>query len=80
MDFTSKLMELKNKVEIAKAEYERAKGRLEASDKAMRDAGFDTVDQLSATITECELKLKDLKTKLESDIALFVEKYGDILK
>ena len=80
MDFTSELMNLKAKVENAKAEYERAKGRMEASDKAMRDAGFETVDQLSAAIMDFETKLKDLKGKLEADIALFKEKYGALLK
>ena len=57
MDFTAKLFELKRNVEEAKAKYERAKGRLEASDKEMRDAGFETVDQLSAAIMDYELSL-----------------------
>jgi hypothetical protein len=80
MDFTAKLLELKRSVDEAKAKYERAKGRLEASDKEMRDAGFETVDQLSAAIMDHELRLKDLKDKLEKDLALFEEKYGALLK
>lgn len=80
MDFTAKLLELKRNVEEAKAKYERAKGRLEASDKEMRDAGFETVDKLSGAIMDYELRLKDLKDKLEKDLALFEEKYGALLK
>ena len=80
MDTITKLTVLKNKVEEAKANYERAKGRMEASDKALLDAGFETVADLEKAIAELSEHIAQEQEALENGIADFAEKYGDILK
>jgi UDP-N-acetylmuramate-alanine ligase len=80
MEIIAKLNELKHKVELAKGNYERAKGRMEAADKALADAGFESVIGLENTIKDYDAKLKDLYTKLEQDTEAFIAKYGDLLK
>lgn len=80
MDTITKLTVLKNKVEEAKANYERAKGRMEASDKALLDAGFETVADLEKAIAELSEQIAQEQEALEKGIADFTEKYGELLK
>ena len=80
MDTITKLTVLKNKVEEAKANYERAKGRMEASDKALADAGFETVTELEKAITKLSDYIKQEQEALEKGIVDFTEKYGELLK
>lgn len=80
MEIIAKLNELKHKVELAKGNYERAKGRMEAADKALADAGFESVIGLENTLKDYDAKLKDLYVKLEQDTEAFIAKYGDLLK
>ena len=80
MDTITKLTVLKNKVEEAKANYERAKGRMEASDKALLDTGFETVADLEKAITELSEQVKQEQEELDKGIADFTEKYGELLK
>lgn len=80
MDTITKLTVLKNKVEEAKANYERAKGRMEASDKALLDAGFETVADLEKAITELSEQITQEQEELDKGIIAFTEKYGELLK
>lgn len=80
MDTITKLTVLKNKVEEAKANYERAKGRMEASDKALLDAGFETVADLEKAIAELSEQVKQEQEELDKGIVAFTEKYGELLK
>jgi predicted nucleic acid-binding Zn-ribbon protein len=80
MDTITKLTVLKNKVEEAKANYERAKGRMEASDKALLDAGFENVAELEKSIAELSEQIAQEQEALEKGIADFAEKYGELLK
>ena len=80
MDTITKLTVLKNKVEEAKANYERAKGRMEASDKALLDAGFETVADLEKAIAELSEQIKHEQEELDKGIIAFTEKYGELLK
>jgi hypothetical protein len=80
MDTITKLTVLKNKVEEAKSNYERAKGRMEASDKALLDAGFENVADLEKAITELTDQIRQEQEALEKGIADFTEKYGELLK
>ena len=80
MDTITKLTVLKNKVEEAKANYERAKGRMEASDKALLDAGFETVADLEKAIAELSEQVKQEQEELDKGIIAFTEKYGELLK
>ena len=80
MDTITKLTVLKNKVEEAKANYERAKGRMEASDKALLDAGFETVVDLEKAIAELSEQVKQEQEELDKGIIAFTEKYGELLK
>ena len=80
MDTITKLTVLKNKVEEARANYERAKGRMEASDKALLDAGFESVDALAKAIFELTDHIRQEQEALEKGIADFTEKYGELLK
>ncbi len=80
MDTITKLTVLKNKVEEAKANYERAKGRMEASDKALLDAGFETVADLEKAIIELSEQITQEQEELDKGIIAFTEKYGELLK
>ena len=80
MDTITKLTVLKNKVEEAKANYERAKGRMEASDKALLDAGFEAVADLEKAIAELSEQVKQEQEELDKGIIAFTEKYGELLK
>ena len=80
MDTITKLTVLKNKIEEAKANYERAKGRMEASDKALLDAGFETVADLEKTISELTDQIRQEQEELDKGIIAFTEKYGELLK
>lgn len=80
MDTITKLTVLKNKVEEAKANYERAKGRMEASDKALLDAGFETVADLEKAIAELSEHITQEQEELDKGIIAFTEKYGELLK
>lgn len=80
MDTITKLTVLKSKVEEAKANYERAKGRMEASDKALLDAGFESVAALERAIAELTEHIRHDQELLEKGIADFTEKYGELLK
>ena len=80
MDTITKLTVLKNKVEEAKSNYERAKGRMEASDKALLDAGFETVTDLEKAITELTDQIRQEQEELDKGIIAFTEKYGELLK
>lgn len=80
MDTITKLTVLKNKVEEAKSNYERAKGRMEASDKALLDAGFETVADLEKAIAELSEQVKQEQEELDKGIIAFTEKYGELLK
>lgn len=80
MDTITKLTVLKNKVDEAKSNYERAKGRMEASDKALLDAGFETVADLEKAIAELSEQIKQEQEELDKGIIAFTEKYGELLK
>ena len=80
MDTITKLTVLKNKVEEAKANYERAKGRMEASDKELLDAGFETVADLEKAIAELSEQIRQEQEELDKGIIAFTEKYGELLK
>ena len=80
MDTITKLTVLKSKVEEAKANYERAKGRMEASDKALFDAGFETVADLEKAIAEVSEQVRQEQEELDKGIIAFTEKYGELLK
>lgn len=80
MDTIIKLTVLKNKVEEAKANYERAKGRMEASDKALLDAGFETVADLERAIADLTDQIRQEQEELDKGIIEFTEKYGELLK
>ena len=80
MDTITKLTVLKNKVEEAKANYERAKGRMEASDKALLDAGFETVADLERAIADLTDQIRQEQEELDKGIIAFTEKYGELLK
>ena len=80
MDTITKLTVLKNKVEEAKSNYERAKGRMEASDKALLDAGFETVADLEKAIAKLSEQVKQEQEELDKGIIAFTEKYGELLK
>ena len=80
MDTITKLTVLKNKVEEAKSNYERAKGRMEASDKALLDAGFETVADLEKAIAELTDQIRQEQEELDKGIIAFTEKYGELLK
>ena len=80
MDTITKLTVLKNKVEEAKSKYERAKGRMEASDKALLDAGFETVADLEKAITALTDQINQEQDELDKGIIAFNEKYGELLK
>lgn len=80
MDTITKLTVLKNKVDEAKSNYERAKGRMEASDKALLDAGFETVADLEKAIAELSEQITQEQEELDKGIIAFTEKYGELLK
>ena len=80
MDTITKLTVLKNKVEEAKSNYERAKGRMEASDKALLDAGFETVADLERAIADLTDQIRQEQEELDKGIIAFTEKYGELLK
>ena len=79
MDIISELKLLKGKVEEAKANYERAKGRMEASDRELLEAGFESVESLDKAIAGLSEQLIEEQDALEKGIIAFTEKYKDLL-
>ena len=79
MDIISELKLLKGKVEEAKANYERAKGRMEASDRELLEAGFENVESLDKAIAGLSEQLIEEQDALEKVIIAFTEKYKDLL-
>jgi hypothetical protein len=80
MDIISKLNTIKNKLEEAKANHERAKGRMDAANKELNDAGFDTIVDLEAALELEGKKLRELEEELAERTDAFCSKYGSLLK
>ena len=80
MSIGDDIIAIKNAVDNARANRDRAQGRLDLLEKQMKDMGFNSVDELKEEIVKLK---KEYDTKLESLTYMvneFKQKYGDMLK
>lgn len=76
----NELNQLKQRVETAKSNYDKAVGKLEAVKEQRVKAGYATLEDLKAELERLQKSHTDLKLKLESSVSEFKEKYKDLLK
>lgn len=80
MSIGDDIIAIKNAVDNARANRDRAQGRLDLLEKQMKDMGFNSVDELKEEIVKLK---KEYDTKLDSLTDMvneFKQKYGDMLK
>ena len=80
MSIGDDIIAIKNAVDNARANRDRAQGKLDLLEKQMKDMGFNSVDELKEEIVKLK---KEYDTKLESLTDMvneFKQKYGDMLK
>lgn len=80
MGMSDDIIAIKNAVDTARANRDRAQGRLDILEKQMKDMGFNSIDELKEEIVKLK---KEYDTKLEtltSTVNEFKQKYGDMLK
>ena len=80
MSMSEDIIAIKNAVDTARANRDRAQGRLDMLEKQMKDMGFNSVDELKDELVKLK---KEYDTKLEMLTTMvneFKQKYGDMLK
>lgn len=80
MSIGDDIIAIKNAVDNARANRDRAQGRLDLLEKQMKDMGFNSVDELKEEIVKLK---KEYDTKLDALTDMvneFKQKYGDMLK
>lgn len=80
MSMNEDIIAIKNAVDTARANRDRAQGRLDMLEKQMKDMGFNSVDELKDELAKLK---KEYDTKLETLTTMvneFKQKYGDMLK
>lgn len=77
---SSELNELKQSVERAKVNYDRAVGKLQAMEEQMKKEGFNSIQDLIDVIEEIKKEAETKNKLLSEEVAKYRVTYEDILK
>lgn len=79
-DITKRIQELQGIVDTKQKERERLLGHVEAAEKQLKEAGFDTVEDATAFIEKETKALEDAEAELRADMEEFDNEYADQLE
>lgn len=77
---SSELNELKQSVDRAKANYDRAVGRLQAMEEQMKKEGFNSLQDLMEAVENLRRENEAKNKLLSEEVAKYRVTYEDILK
>ena len=75
VDTAQRLMQMKRRVDEARAETSRLEGRLESAMSALKQQGCSSVEEGKAKLKELHSQIKDMEEELDAGIEQLEEEY-----
>lgn len=79
MNTAKEIKSLEDKVNSLRSKQDVAKGKLEVAKEALKESGFDSVEEAETWLGEEEIRLEALEKELEEDILEFKNTYENYL-
>ncbi len=79
MNIVDELSQLKEKVDRLSGERNRALGKFEAAEEALKKSGFDTVEEAEKFVAKQLKDIEAAEAQLEQDIEEFKNEYSEYL-